>query len=258
LELTYDQFVDLCILCGCDYCSTIKGIGPKTALKLVKQHKTLEAIIEHLRKDKKYDIPADWRLQKISKKVLQSVEEEEAKAEELAEAEALAAMNADPETVTVDATEGAEAAVETVSESVNDNVVTEIVVDSLPAESSATAVDDEKIETEHSGTSPEEEDIVVEGGAGDDDEYEIIPPLYVQARGLFVVADVHNADDIELKWTEPDEEGLRTFLCDRMGFSVERVNSGIKRLKEANAQKSQKRMDRWEEQSLRHHLLCVF
>lgn len=25
LELTPDQFVDLCILCGCDYCGTIKG-----------------------------------------------------------------------------------------------------------------------------------------------------------------------------------------------------------------------------------------
>jgi flap endonuclease-1 len=30
MKLSYDQFVDLCILCGCDYCSTIKGIGPKT------------------------------------------------------------------------------------------------------------------------------------------------------------------------------------------------------------------------------------
>jgi len=30
MKLTYEQFVDLCILCGCDYSSTIKGIGPKT------------------------------------------------------------------------------------------------------------------------------------------------------------------------------------------------------------------------------------
>jgi flap endonuclease-1 len=28
LELTPDQFVDLCILCGCDYCGTIKGAHP--------------------------------------------------------------------------------------------------------------------------------------------------------------------------------------------------------------------------------------
>ena len=26
LSLTSDQFVDLCILCGCDYCGTIKGM----------------------------------------------------------------------------------------------------------------------------------------------------------------------------------------------------------------------------------------
>ena len=28
LSLTPDQFVDLCILCGCDYCGTIKGTSP--------------------------------------------------------------------------------------------------------------------------------------------------------------------------------------------------------------------------------------
>lgn len=30
LDVSYEQFVDLCILCGCDYSTTIKGIGPKT------------------------------------------------------------------------------------------------------------------------------------------------------------------------------------------------------------------------------------
>jgi hypothetical protein len=47
-----------------------------------------------------------------------------------------------------------------------------------------------------------------------------------------------------MKWAEPDEEGLKTFLVGRMGFNEERVISGIKRLKEAQQQKSQKRMDR--------------
>jgi flap endonuclease-1 len=42
MQLTYEEFVHLCILCGCDYCSTIKGIGPKTALKLIRAHKTIE------------------------------------------------------------------------------------------------------------------------------------------------------------------------------------------------------------------------
>ena len=36
LGLTDDQFIDLCIMCGCDYCSNIKGIGPVRALALIK------------------------------------------------------------------------------------------------------------------------------------------------------------------------------------------------------------------------------
>eukprot|EP00920_Eleutheroschizon_duboscqi_P014032 GHVT01032809.1.p1 GENE.GHVT01032809.1~~GHVT01032809.1.p1 ORF type:complete len:355 (+),score=84.92 GHVT01032809.1:218-1282(+) len=48
LQLTMDEFVDLCILCGCDYCGTIRGIGPKKAYTLIKQHRTLERVIENL------------------------------------------------------------------------------------------------------------------------------------------------------------------------------------------------------------------
>ena len=28
LGMTMDQFIDFCILCGCDYCDSIKGLGP--------------------------------------------------------------------------------------------------------------------------------------------------------------------------------------------------------------------------------------
>ena len=35
MELDQDQFVDLCILLGCDYVDKIKGIGPKKAIELV-------------------------------------------------------------------------------------------------------------------------------------------------------------------------------------------------------------------------------
>ncbi|GBG31764.1 Flap endonuclease 1 [Hondaea fermentalgiana] len=57
LELTMDQFIDLCILCGCDYCSSIKGIGPKKALKYIRENKTLEKVLEVVGKEAKYDIP---------------------------------------------------------------------------------------------------------------------------------------------------------------------------------------------------------
>ena len=35
LDLTIEQFVDLCIMLGCDYCESIRGVGPVTALKPV-------------------------------------------------------------------------------------------------------------------------------------------------------------------------------------------------------------------------------
>ena len=48
LGLSNDEFIDLCILCGCDYAERIPGIGPKKALNLIKEHKNIEAIIQHL------------------------------------------------------------------------------------------------------------------------------------------------------------------------------------------------------------------
>eukprot|EP00922_Rhytidocystis_sp_ex-Travisia-forbesii_P063407 GHVS01094342.1.p1 GENE.GHVS01094342.1~~GHVS01094342.1.p1 ORF type:complete len:443 (+),score=61.17 GHVS01094342.1:129-1457(+) len=48
LGLTMSQFVDFCILCGCDYCDTIRGIGAKTAYSLIKEHKDIETIIQNI------------------------------------------------------------------------------------------------------------------------------------------------------------------------------------------------------------------
>ncbi|CAN6467481.1 unnamed protein product [Victoria cruziana] len=59
LNLTMDQFIDLCILCGCDYCENIKGIGGQTALKLIRQHGSIEAILENINKER-YQIPENW------------------------------------------------------------------------------------------------------------------------------------------------------------------------------------------------------
>lgn len=59
LEMTHEQFVDMCILLGCDYCDPIKGIGPKRAHELISKYKTIEAAIETLDKTK-HPIPDDW------------------------------------------------------------------------------------------------------------------------------------------------------------------------------------------------------
>ena len=48
LGLTMPQFIDLCILCGCDYTPSIRGIGPTTALKIIKEHRSIEAALPHI------------------------------------------------------------------------------------------------------------------------------------------------------------------------------------------------------------------
>ncbi|ODQ68519.1 flap endonuclease 1 [Nadsonia fulvescens var. elongata DSM 6958] len=62
LELTHAQFIDLCILMGCDYCDTIRGVGPVTAYKLIKEHETLENIVQAIERDpkSKYQVPENW------------------------------------------------------------------------------------------------------------------------------------------------------------------------------------------------------
>ncbi|MED6154030.1 Elongation of fatty acids protein 2, partial [Stylosanthes scabra] len=52
LELSMDQFIDLCILSGCDYCESVRGIGGTTALKLIRQHGSIEKILENLNKER--------------------------------------------------------------------------------------------------------------------------------------------------------------------------------------------------------------
>merc|ERR1711939_333223 len=47
LGVTMQQFVDFCILCGCDYCDTIKGIGPANAIRLILEHGNIETILEN-------------------------------------------------------------------------------------------------------------------------------------------------------------------------------------------------------------------
>ena len=44
-EMSYSEFVDFCILCGCDYCPYIPSIGPQTAYSLIKKYKNIETII---------------------------------------------------------------------------------------------------------------------------------------------------------------------------------------------------------------------
>ncbi|MBD3254730.1 MAG: hypothetical protein GF383_06535 [Candidatus Lokiarchaeota archaeon] len=45
LDITREQLVEMSILIGNDYCSGIKGIGQKTALKLIKKYNSLSNLL---------------------------------------------------------------------------------------------------------------------------------------------------------------------------------------------------------------------
>ncbi len=57
LGITREQLIDIAILVGTDYNDSVKGIGPKTALKLVKKHGNLETI--ETDRGTKFDFPYD-------------------------------------------------------------------------------------------------------------------------------------------------------------------------------------------------------
>jgi flap endonuclease-1 len=50
-DITHEQLVDLGIMVGTDFHPGIRGIGPKTGLKLIKKHGTIEAVCEAKEKE---------------------------------------------------------------------------------------------------------------------------------------------------------------------------------------------------------------
>ncbi|KAJ3018868.1 Elongation of fatty acids protein 2 [Thoreauomyces humboldtii] len=126
LGMTMDQFTDLCILLGCDYCDSIKGIGPHRALTLIKEHGSLEKVLEKL-DSVKYPVAATWE--------------------------------------------------------------------------------------------------------------------YKEARKLFKEPDVIDPETIDLKWEDPDEEGIVQFMVREKNFSEDRIRVAVGKLKKLNKQGTQGRLD---------------
>uniref|UniRef100_A0A8C6TFE1 Flap endonuclease 1 n=1 Tax=Neogobius melanostomus TaxID=47308 RepID=A0A8C6TFE1_9GOBI len=126
IGLTNQQFIDLCILLGCDYCGTIKGIGPKRAIDLIKTHGSIEEILENIDSNK-HPAPEDW--------------------------------------------------------------------------------------------------------------------LYKEARNLFLEPEVVDCSTVDLKWTEPDEEGLIQFMCAEKQFSEDRMRNGFKKIIKSRQGSTQGRLD---------------
>lgn len=130
LGLSMAQFIDMCILCGCDYTDKIKGIGPETALKKVREYGSLE-------------------------KLLQS----------------------------------------------NDKVT------------------------------------------ADDKVPQMLRDNYKEVQRLFTHPEIVDVQAVELKWTDPDVEGIVAFLCGEMGFEEKRIRTGCDRMLKSKGKANQGRME---------------
>lgn len=65
ININYDKFIELCILCGCDYCDNIPKIGQVKALSIVKNYKNIE---EFINSKHKYIIPQNY-IDKFNKSI---------------------------------------------------------------------------------------------------------------------------------------------------------------------------------------------
>lgn len=73
MKLNMDQFIDLCILMGCDFLPTLPKIGKQRAYDLMKEYGSIEKIIASLDKTK-YPIPENYNYEGVRQlfKVLRS------------------------------------------------------------------------------------------------------------------------------------------------------------------------------------------
>jgi flap endonuclease-1 len=62
-NISMDQFIDICILLGCDYTETISGIGIKKVWNLILKYGSIEELIKNEKKiiENKYKLPDNFR-----------------------------------------------------------------------------------------------------------------------------------------------------------------------------------------------------
>lgn len=61
MGFTREEFVDMCILCGCDFSAKLKGLASQGAYREIKQHRNIEAVVANC---PKYSVPAEgWTIQ---------------------------------------------------------------------------------------------------------------------------------------------------------------------------------------------------
>ena len=75
LSITYEQFIELCILFGCDYCPNFTDVKYNIMFELYSKHKNIEKTLEEL-KQKNYIIPEKFEYQSAKQYFINSLHNE--------------------------------------------------------------------------------------------------------------------------------------------------------------------------------------
>lgn len=226
LMMDMDQFIDMCILLGCDYCDPIRGIGPKKALELVREHKNIENILESL-KGSKYEVPEDWPF-KDARELFKNPEVNPWLRVGMSplEADLRRRMKEHKEA--------------------QSNV--EEKKDEADKESNETDPKKEQNETEDVKTTPDIKTTPATPKPDSDDEKDpytspVKPKDFTSSQSPEIPRIRVPIADLNPEWTDPDLDGLIAFLCTDKGFEEGRVRSGVDRLRKGVKQKQQGRLD---------------
>lgn len=65
LDISFYEFVDMCILCGCDYLSSIPRMNHLSAYNTIKKYRTIENFLENNKIHRLYDIPRNFDYKKV-------------------------------------------------------------------------------------------------------------------------------------------------------------------------------------------------
>ncbi|TFK34810.1 PIN domain-like protein [Crucibulum laeve] len=224
LEMNMSMFIDLCILLGCDYLEPIKGVGPKSALKLIREFGGLKGVVEHLREK-----AAEKKAAEPSESEHESEHEPEPKSEDEDEPAPTSDMEM-PDPATSDAP----------MPDVDEDGEEEAPTPKKPKKSTAKKGKGKaKEEEKENGTKGKGK---AKGkGKGGIQIPEDWP--WEEAKKLFEKPDVLPADQVELEWKNPDVDGLVQFLVTEKGFNEDRVRKGAEKLQKYLNSKQQGRLD---------------
>lgn len=243
LEIDYDQFIDLCILMGCDYCDSINGIGGKKGLDLIKKFESIENIlrekynidefidVEVTYKEKNRDEDVKEVKDEIKEETMdsQDVKSSEIKKEDETENQMDEKMKTD-DNLSTDIKQEEEQTEE------NDNE-NDASMESLKEDETKNDSDDENV----SSNSPKKKT------GGKREKKDPVPKnwLFRGARKLFKEPNVlvNHFKESDLKFKDVDEVGLIKFLVEENGFNEDRIRPAIERVKKAKSKTNQSRID---------------